>query len=71
MESDKYPITIEGKTYNVDRTLSNEPGVFKIDSNNKLSHINGGRATDPAQWMEWVAEPGIVVIIAREVYNEL
>lgn len=63
MKSDRWPIIVEGKTYKIEETFSNEPTIYKAtEKEGKLEHITGGETN--ARSITQSLKPGQVIIIA-------
>jgi hypothetical protein len=67
MKSEDYPIKIDGKDYEVDRTFSGEPAVYKILSEEKMKHINSNTETMNIRSLFGGVkeEDGFILILAR------
>jgi hypothetical protein len=66
MRDEKRPIEIDGKTYLVDRTFSDDPVIYKVVGKDRFDHVYGGQPTI-AKVITAGLEPGQVIIIAHTV----
>ena len=65
MKSDKWPITVSGINYFVERTFSDEPAIYKVIDKDYCMHILGGGRWSISSIVARY-EPYIVIVTTRE-----
>jgi hypothetical protein len=78
MKDSKWPVVIDGITYNVQRTFSNDPAIYISVEPDTFIHINdylrpaGGRKAYSAKIITaGLNEPDEAVILAHLAYNDV
>ena len=65
MESDKYPVKIDGQVYYVDRTVGGAPAIFRGDSGVKCIHKGHIHSSELTEQDQFPLQDGDLIIIAK------